>query len=147
MPDFAATCGRTWTLALAAALSLTLPACGPGGPEMASVTGKVTQKGKPLEKGNISFVPVGEGQPPAASPIGADGTYSLHTADGRTGAQLGEYKVAITDLDPDAPNQDIPGMPVKVKSSLPKKYTDPDKSGFKATVVSGSNTFDFDAKD
>ena len=131
---------------LAAAACLIVSACGPAGPEMAAVSGKVSYNGKPLTKGNVSFVATDPERPPASSPIGPDGSYSLQTADGRRGAQLGEYKVAITDIDPDAPNQDIPGMPIKNKSDIPKKFTDADKSELKATVKSGPNHQDFDLK-
>jgi hypothetical protein len=132
---------------LASAACLIVSACGPGGPEMAAVSGKVSYNGKPLTKGNVSFVSTDTRRPPASGPIGPDGSYSLQTADGRSGAQLGEYKVAITDIDPDAPNADIPGMPIKTKSDIPKKYADPDKSELKATVTGGSNSVNFDLKD
>jgi hypothetical protein len=131
---------------LAAAASLIVSACGPAGPEMAAVSGKVSYNGKPLAKGNVSFVSTDAERPPASSPIGPDGSYSLQTADGRSGAQLGEYKVAITDIDPDAPNKDIPGMPIKTSSDIPKKYLDADKSELKATVKRGPNTLSFELK-
>src|SRR5262249_39767279 len=97
-------------------------------------------------KGNVSFVSTDAERPPASGRIGPDGSYSLQTADGRSGAQLGEYKVAITDIDPDAPNQDIPGMPINIKSDIPKKYMEADKPELKATVVRGPNSLDFDLK-
>lgn len=135
---------RARLLAAAAGAFATLlalaPGCG-GGPEMARVSGKVSSKGKALDQGNVSFVPVGTPErPPASGKIGPDGTYSLQTADGLAGAQLGEYQVAVTGSDPDAPNQDIPGMPIKSKSAVPAKYADPAKSGLTATVKGGSNT-------
>ena len=136
-----------WAVGVAAAL-VAIPACGPGGPEVARVSGKVSRKGKPLTQGNISFVPSGTPErPPASGPIGADGTYSLQMADGQSGAQLGDYNVAVSGEDPNAPNNDIPGMPVKRTSDVPKKYADPNKSNLKATVKSGSNPLDFDLPD
>ena len=147
MIRFGTTVPRPLIAFLAAAACLIVPACGPGGPEMASVSGKVIYKGKPLTKGNVSFVPTDAGRPPASGPIGPDGSYTLQTADGRGGAQLGEYNVAISGADPGAPNQDIPGMPISTKSDVPKKYADPDKSELKRTVAAGSNILDFDLKD
>ena len=46
--------------------------------------------------------------PRVSSPIGPDGSYSLQTRRRPSGAQLGEYKVAITDIDPEVPE---PGHP------------------------------------
>ncbi len=71
--------------------------CGAGGPPAAklySVSGKVTVAGKPIADCNIQFVAVGkEGY--FGGKIGADGTYTLVAPDGRSGAEVGKYKVVL----------------------------------------------------
>jgi hypothetical protein len=136
---------RPFVSFLAASLCFVIAACGAAGPEMGAVSGRVTYKGNPVSKGNVAFIPTDVARPPSSGTINADGTYSLATADGRSGAQLGEYKVAVTGTDD--PNQDIPGMPLSTKSQIPKKYADADKSDLKATVKSGSNTHNIELVD
>jgi hypothetical protein len=120
-------------------------ACGPSGPEMARVSGKVTYKGQPVEKGTIAFVSTDPARPNASGVLGAGGAYDLQTHEPGDGAQLGEYVVTISGKDPEAFNTEAPGEPVKKQKSLvPLKYENPDSSGLKKTVESGSNTFDFD---
>lgn len=131
---------------LVAALALVVSACGQSGPEMGRVRGKVTYQGKPLEKGVVSFIPTDANRQGASGPIQPDGSYELQTREPGDGAELGEYRVGITDVDPDAFNTELPGEPVKVKSMLPPKYQDQNTSGLTATVKSGGNTIDFDPK-
>ncbi len=119
-----------------------LTGCGPGGPEMARVSGTVSYQGEPLSKGSISFVSTEPGRPNASGPI-VDGSYTLQTREPNDGAELGEYKIAITDIDPDAANTALPGEPIELVSTLPEKYQNPDQSGLTRTVESGRNTFDF----
>ena len=68
--------------------------CGPGGPELGTVTGKVTLDGKPVTNGLVTFAPVAKG----GASIGktdANGQYELLFVD-RKGALLGQHKVTVT---------------------------------------------------
>ena len=132
---------------VATTLVATLPiACGPGGPEKASVSGKVTYQGKPVPKGTISFVPVSTTGRSATGAIQPDGSYTLQTETPRDGAQLGDYFVTISAHD--EPILDYtPQKPVKPQLLAPAKYENPKTSDLKETVKSGSNTFNFDLKD
>lgn len=70
--------------------------CGSGGPELGSVTGKVTLDGKPVTNGLVTFMPVGGGRP-ATGKTDANGQYELLGVDGK-GAVLGQHRVAVTTL-------------------------------------------------
>jgi hypothetical protein len=130
-------------LVLAALALLALLGCGRSGPEMARVTGKVTYQGKPVPKGTIAFIAVDSHARNATGAIAPDGTYRLQTEEPNDGAQLGEYRVTVSARD-DVVLDYIPPVPVKPKMLAPAKYENPETSGLKATVVRGSNVFDFD---
>jgi hypothetical protein len=110
---------------------------------MARVTGKVTYQGKPVPKGTIAFVPVAAGGRNATGLIAPDGTYRLQTEEPNDGAQLGEYRVSIS-ARADEVLDYTPPVPIPPKRLAPEKYENPENSGLKATVVRGSNVFDFD---
>lgn len=126
---------------------LASPGCGPTGPQMGSVSGKVTFNGKPVTKGMVTFVSSEPNRPNATGMLQSDGSYSLNTPEHGSGALVGEYKVAVSGKDPDAYNQVVaPGEPMKIESSIPAKFENPDSSGLTAKVVSGSNMHNFDLK-
>ncbi len=75
--------------------------CGSSGPTMGRVSGTVTYKGKPLEKGTVTFLSTDGERPNATGPIQA-GSYTLQTTEPGDGAVVGEYKIAVSDIDPDA---------------------------------------------
>ena len=71
-----------------------------GDPATHAVTGGVVAKdGRPVVRGAIQFVGVGDTSFPSIGEIGSDGTFALRTnlADGRTlaGAVSGTYRVTI----------------------------------------------------
>src|SRR5262249_12270439 len=141
---------RNWrikpTWRLLAMLALLAPVgCGQSGPEKARVSGKVTYQGKPVPKGPIAFIPVAADGRNAPGALRDDGTYTLQTEESNDGAQLGEYKVTISARD-DPVLDYVPVTPVKPKMLAPAQYENPETSGLKATVVRGSNVFDFDLK-
>ena len=75
---------------------LAVPGCGPGGPELGTVTGKVTLDGKPVTNGLVTFTPEAKG----GASIGktdANGQYELLYLD-RKGALLGQHKITVTTL-------------------------------------------------
>ena len=121
-------------------------ACGRTGPEMASVSGKVTYKGQPITQGTISFQPVDPDGRIATGTIGPDGSYSLQTEEPGDGALLGQYRVGIAARGEEQVLDYIPAKPVKPKSQIPLQYENPETSGLTATVKSGRNNFPFDLK-
>jgi hypothetical protein len=132
-------------LVLAIVAAFFLHGCARSGPEMARVTGKVIYDGKPVPKGTISFLAVGPGGRNATGTLAPDGSYTLQTEQPGDGAQLGEYRVAISARD-DTVLDYIPEKPVPPKRLIPEKYENPSTSELKATVVSGRNEIPFELK-
>ncbi|MFO0908870.1 MAG: carboxypeptidase-like regulatory domain-containing protein [Isosphaeraceae bacterium] len=132
-------------LLVPALLALLPLACGGGGPEMGSVSGKVTYKSQPLTKGTITFVSQKGGRN-ATGQIGSDGTYTLQTENPGDGAEVGDYKVTISAKEEQILDY-IPPKPVPPKYLAPEKFEKPDTSGLTAAVKSGRNTFDFNLTD
>jgi hypothetical protein len=62
------------------------------------VKGRVTHKGAPVQKGEVTFVPDGYGRE-ARGRIQPDGSFVLTTDKEGDGVVAGEHKVTITDLD------------------------------------------------
>jgi hypothetical protein len=126
--------------------------CG-GSSKTSSVTGRITYKGKPVPKANISFTPV-EGATRAATGLSDDnGYFKLGTLSTSDGALPGNYRVSIIARGPDRapkpgevgsgmPGEMMPGDPI-----IPQKYFAPDSSGLTYEVKKGSNSADFDLKD
>ena len=123
---------RTLCVALLA-VALSAVGCSPRG--LQEVTGKVTFDGKLVAGLEVRFEPIDPTVGTTA--IGytlADGTYQLHYPGDKTGAPAGEYTVSIGGGDTDGET----GKRVRV----PAKYNT--ATELKATVKSGSNSFDFD---
>lgn len=127
-----------------------------------SVSGKVTYKGQPLEKGEILFhlaTPDPKGINNGATGTISNGSYSLSTRSADDGAFPGEYIVTIVSLDVDmtkaqanagggvARQDDVAKANRAAKSLIPQKYGQTSTSGLKATVKESSNTIDFELTD
>lgn len=106
----------------------------------ASVSGKVTFKGKPVSSGTVWFAPDEEGLLPARGILSSKGKYSLEIAEkSLKGAYVGSYRIWFDCTDP-ATSQDGE----RGKSLLPEKYGSTETSGLTATVEEGkANVYDF----
>jgi len=126
--------GRTWLLPVTLLL---LAGCGPSGPAMYPVSGKVTFNGETLPDGYVTFTSKDRSTRDAAGPI-VDGEYSFE-------AEAGEYDVRVESSQyVDTPNP-VMGMNPKV-NIIPEKYND--QTTLTATVTpDGNNTFDFPLTD
>lgn len=101
-------------------LVFTLIGCGSSGPEIATVSGRVTMDGKPLANATIVFIP--ENGRPAGSRTDDNGHYVLNFTEGRQGAIPGPNSVRIsTARDPE---QDENGKFVTAgsKETVPMEY-------------------------
>jgi hypothetical protein len=106
---------------------LLLAGCGRHDEPLVAVEGHVFFHGAPLSGGTVVFAPDpergGDG-PLARAEIGPDGHYALSTGDA-AGAGAGWYRVTVA-----AP-------------PLPRRYTDPERSGQRVEVKPGApNTID-----
>lgn len=96
-------CVRGCTVLLVAALA-TMSGCGPNnGLSLVKVSGKVTFKGQPIQKGTVFFMPdEGKGTigPPAVGSITSDGSYIMSTESAGDGVVVGEHRIGLTGMDP-----------------------------------------------
>jgi hypothetical protein len=117
--------------------------CGPGGPDIASVTGKVTLDGQPLVNATVVFMPKSGGRP-AAARTDENGVYNLNFSAGRKGTIPGPNRVRITTLsDPyeDDDGNRVPGS----RERIPMEYNQQTKLEF--DVIDGQkNEANFDLK-
>jgi len=111
--------------------------CGPSGPELGEVTGKVTLDGEPVHRATIIFQPVAEGGSPSIAETQEDGSYELYYTD-RPGALIGEHEVMITtgrQISTEEGGGEVPEM-------LPPKYNE--QTELRKTVEEGGNVINFD---
>jgi hypothetical protein len=104
------------------------------------VTGKVMVHGAPAAGARISYYPAAESasRTGMALPFGdvdSEGVYHLQSYVPGDGAPAGEYRVAITWLEPLPPGANP--EQVTRKDRLAGKYSDPDKSKLTAKVEKG----------
>jgi hypothetical protein len=117
-------------------LALGLLGCG-GNDELASVRGKVTLDGAPLEGAQVVFSPTTAGST-AYGLTDSNGDYEMMFSDDEKGAWLGENVVRITTED--VGTGDSPAT----KEVVPAVYNI--RSTLKASVEKKANTFDFELK-
>src|SRR5205085_8418079 len=75
--------------------------CGGGKGGTSGVRGRITYKGKPVAKANVSFTPVEGASRAAAGLTDTNGTYSLGTFSTNDGAIPGKYRVSVIARGPD----------------------------------------------
>jgi len=125
-----------------------------------SVSGKVTYKGTPVEKGTIVFEPSDFAKGKVASGTIENGPYTLSTTgDSKDRALPGDYKVVIisrvVDMSKVEANRgggagrqdDVFKAEKKAQRLIPKKYERSDTSGLSAKVEERSLSKDFDLTD
>lgn len=144
---------------------LSLPGCSDDGlSKRYPVSGKVTYKGVPLEKGMVSFI---SDTPDGRSATGTieNGAYTMTTQETNDGAFPGKYTVTIASRTPDLvaaeakakakkstsayiPQDFVAEANKKAKNQVPEKYSLPASTPFKGVEVKAeSNTRDFDLVD
>ena len=125
-------------------------------PRVVPVSGKVSQKGKPLTAGEIVFIPAGgangSGGHIATGQIGSDGTYRLTTFNTGDGAVLGTHKVTVTLRSADEMRKmnDLGAGKIAYKlppSVLPPKYSSVESTPLKYTVEDKANEINIDLPD
>lgn len=125
-------------------IAIMLPGC--GGRDLATVTGKVTYNGKPLQFGTVIFEP-DSGQY-ATGPIQADGTFQLKTRGEGEGVPVGRNKVrfvCFSNQDPNAKSTATNGGAIQGEGLfvgiplIPQKYLSSSTSGIVVDVKPDNN--------
>jgi hypothetical protein len=125
------------------------------------VSGTVTYNDKPVEKGQISFIPADPGKQRPANGFIENGRFTLTTATSGDGALPGNYRVTIKAVQTDdskiietvvkkgggGRQQDIAKATANAKLLVPPKYQLPETSELEAKVEEKSNTFDWKLTD
>jgi hypothetical protein len=108
----------------------------------ATVHGKVTLDGAPLDEAMISFVPTAGGQRQSAWTTIKSGEYTIAEKDG---IGIGSFRVEIRALRPtgEKPNPNEPTM-VPSREIIPSRYNS--NSELRAEIKPGANTADFAMK-
>lgn len=110
------------------------------------VGGRVTLDGKPLVDAQISFRP--QRGPEAFATLDTDGRYRLSTRAVGDGAVAGEHAVTLAQVTVGLALE--PGVAPRLANPtpgaipVPERFLQAETSGLRATVVPGTNTFDFD---
>jgi hypothetical protein len=110
---------KGWNFVAGVLLLLWSSGCGPSGPEIASVSGRVTMDGKPLANATVVFIP--ENGRPAGATTDSDGRYVLNFAQGRRGAIPGKNMIRVTTQRDPTPGEDGKAIPGS-KETIPAKY-------------------------
>ena len=133
--------------------------CGPSRPAMAPVSGKILQKGQPLEGATVVFVSAGGGRP-SMGVTDAEGKFTLEAFNKGDGAVVGNHVVTVSKY---AKSHIVPlkndetGITFRSEaermtyynppSLLPDRYGNEVQTPFRATVTSdGPNDFTFEIK-
>ena len=111
-------------VAIAGACLLTLSGCFDGLPQRVPVSGTVLIDGKPLTKGSIMVIPMGER--PAGASIGPDGRFTLTTYEPNDGVITGTHYVTVFSTEHLNDRE--------TRWLAPKKYGDPQTSGLSVTI-------------
>lgn len=134
-------------------LSAVVPACGGGAVKTEGVVGVVTLDGEPLPNANVYFTPVDKtaGAMQGVGRTNELGEYKLQTLLGKAdaGTTPGDYVVTIDCVDEvetggtttNDEGEEVPEL--KEIQRVPARYLNGETSGLTATVVKGSNKFDF----
>jgi len=121
--------------AIAAALLTVIIGCGESGPELISVTGKVTLDGKPATEGGVMLIDADNPMSKLVGSIQSDGTYSVITQR-KPGAPAGEYRVTVlvTETKKDA-DGNYTGLP-RTLSNM--QFSNPNTTPLKVEVREGA---------
>jgi hypothetical protein len=126
------------------------------------VKGTVTYKGSNVEKGSISFIPENAKEGRAANGEIQNGSYFLTTSVNGDGALPGKYKVTVSALEVDMPEESKSGpgggqafaqskargeVMKKAKALVPLKYGSVEKTSLGAEVKAEPNKIDFTLTD
>lgn len=123
------------------------------------ITGKVTYRGEPVERGAIHFLALDPGKPPASGVILNGAIKDVFTRKPGDGVRSGKYKIAISsfgeDLVESASKRTALGPELKevtrianqAKILIPLRYANARESGLTAELSLGHHTLDLELVD
>jgi hypothetical protein len=126
-----------------ATLLLIFPGCSSSGPEIASVSGRVTMDGKPLANATIVFTP--ENGRPSGARTDQNGNYALNFTEGRSGAIPGPNTVYISTVRDAEKDENGKTLVTESKETVPMEYNAASKLTF-TVEPRKKNIADFDLK-
>jgi hypothetical protein len=123
-----------WLILVSVVLTTVAGGCG-SNRTVASVSGKVTYRGKPVPFGTVNFR-LRDGTQLSRGIIKPDGTFQMQTSDGKPGADLGVNLVRITCYEAQNPSGAKPDPKFKPFGRLliPSKYIQFETSGLTVDV-------------
>lgn len=132
---------RVWASTCFAALMLAAAGCGPS---QATVSGKVTLRGKPVTAGTVMFV--GNNNQIATGKLDEQGHYVAPRV------PMGSLKVAVQTLRPEQlqsmanQSKEASALPSRLANlvPVPQKYTDPETSGLTCQVNQAQQEYNID---
>lgn len=142
MQDATSQAASRWPTLLAVVAIASCVGCGNG---LASVSGTVTLDGNPLAGGGgtravVYFYPEGGTGAPAVGLLDSSGEFTVSTGTS-VGAKPGAYLVTVSASQ--LVGKDTPGFPRSARRITPPMYADPNASGLRVEVASGSNDCEF----
>jgi len=138
MPPRARRTTNLFLLSLAVLLT-TIAGCGRDGLHQTIVRGQVTFAGRPVEEGQIRFVP----QEGTAGPLSfAEIRQGEYFCDYQGGVPVGSHRVEIVAFDPNDPSPGGPGVPPP-EQLLPPQYNRQSQLTLQVTDETSPMTHDF----
>jgi hypothetical protein len=134
--------------------TVSIAGCGSGNPATVQIHGTIIYRGKPLQKAEVQFSPVGADSSKglrriASGEVDAQGVYSLSTFTKGDGVLPGDYAVTVTRIKRKS-SIDGGDSAAKVAPFVPEVYSRQEATPLKASVpaeASGTLRFDFELKD
>jgi len=124
-------------------LTLICLGCSSSGPEIASVSGRITMDGKPLPDATVVFIP--ENGRSAAGRTDANGVYALNFTEGRHGAIPGPNSISITTARESEQDENGKVLRPAAKETIPMEYNAASKLSFNVEPKK-KNVANFDLK-
>ncbi|MCC9599785.1 carboxypeptidase regulatory-like domain-containing protein [Stieleria sp. JC731] len=122
--------------------SFAVTGCGPGGPELGQIEGKLTIDGEPVKNGSIEFVPIGGGRPSLAL-TNEEGFYTAYYLPNQPGALTGKHRIRF-EVAKGKPGD--PGL-VRPKRNGKRPTGEVKLEPSEVEVVSGENEINFQLVD
>lgn len=131
---------RTFSLIPILLFALLMGCGGVDRPELATVKGRITLKGKPVPLAKVIFIPKNGGQS-SSGETGPNGDYELFFRYEEPGAELGKHTISVSTFEPQEVADDGKRQGGRAEM-VPKQYNT--ESTLEREVVAGENVIDLE---